>query len=356
MMTIDEMLKGMLEKKASDLHLSVGSPPTYRIHGQLVPLVPESLNQEMMQQFVAVVLSQPDQPKRFAEQRELDFAYSIPGVARYRGNLLFQRGTVGAVFRVIPMRPPSLDGLGFPDVLKSLCYKPRGLVLVTGPTGSGKSTTLAAMVDYINERRSVHIVTIEDPIEFLHNNRKAIIRQRELGVDTLSFAGALRHALRQDPDVILVGEMRDLETTALAVTAAETGHLVLATLHTTGAAATVDRVVDVFPPHQQQQVRMQLSSALEGVISQALVPTKDGKGMACALEVMIATVAIRTLIREGKTHQIPSAIQAGGKYGMVTLNYALKILLEAGKVSMEEARLKATDLEEFNRLSSPPGG
>jgi twitching motility protein PilT len=349
-MTIDDLLKGMVEKNASDLHLAVGSPPTYRIHGVLVPAVPESLTTEAMQQLMGVVLIHEEQHRKFEEHKELDFSYSIPGVSRYRGNLLLQRGTIGAVFRAIPTRPMTLDELGFPPILKELCQKPRGLVLVTGPTGSGKSTTQAAMIDYINEQRAVHIVTIEDPIEFLHKNKKAIIRQRELGLDTLSFAEALKHALRQDPNVILVGEMRDLETIALAVTAAETGHLVLATLHTTGAPATVDRIVDVFPPHQQQQVRVQLSGVLEAVVSQTLVPTRDGKGRACAIEVMIGTPAIRNLVREGKSHQITSAIQAGGKFGMVTLDMALKNLVVSGKVSLDEAMLKAVDVEEFKRL------
>ncbi len=354
-MTIDELLKDMVEKRASDLHLAVGSPPTYRINGVLAPVTAEPLNVEEMQHLLTVVLGNDALRKKFEEAKELDFSYSIPGVSRYRGNLLYQRGTIGAVFRAIPTRPMTLDELGFSPILKELCQKPRGLVLVTGPTGSGKSTTQAAMIDYINEQRAVHVVTIEDPIEFLHKNKKAIIRQRELGVDTLSFAEALKHALRQDPNVILVGEMRDLETIALAVTAAETGHLVLATLHTTGAPATVDRVVDVFPPHQQQQVRVQLSGVLEAVVSQTLVPTKDGKGRACAMEIMIGTSAIRNLVREGKSHQITSAIQSGGKYGMITLDAALKNLLVSGKVSMEEAMLKAVDVEEFKRLCGPSG-
>ena len=349
-MTIDELLKGMVEKQASDLHLAVGSPPTYRIHGVLIPVNQEPLSIETMQQLLGVVLAHETQHKKFEEEKELDFSYSIPGVSRYRGNLLYQRGTIGAVFRAIPTRPMTLDELGFPPILKELCQKPRGLVLVTGPTGAGKSTTQAAMIDYINDQRAVHIVTIEDPIEFLHKNKKAIIRQRELGVDTLSFAEALKHALRQDPNVILVGEMRDLETIALAVTAAETGHLVLATLHTTGAPATVDRVVDVFPPHQQQQIRVQLAGVLEAVVSQTLVPSKDGKSRLCAIEIMIGTPAIRNLGREGKSHQITSSIQAGGKYGMITLDAALKNLVAGGKVSMEEAMLKAVDVEEFKRL------
>ncbi len=354
-MTIDELLKGMVEKHASDLHLAVGSPPTYRINGALTAVTAEPLSLEAMQQLLESVLSRDGQRKKFEEQKEFDFSYSIPGVSRYRGNLLYQRGTIGAVFRAIPTRPMTLDELGFPPILKELCQKPRGLVLVTGPTGSGKSTTQAAMIDFINAQQSVHVVTIEDPIEFLHKNNKAIIRQRELGSDTLSFAEALKHALRQDPNVILVGEMRDLETIALAVTAAETGHLVLATLHTTGAPATVARIVDVFPPHQQQQVRVQLSGVLEAVVSQTLVPAKNGQGPWGAMGGMIGTPAIRNPIREGKSHQITSAIQAGGKYGMVTLDAALKNLVMAGKVSLEEATLKAVDVEEFKRLCGPIG-
>jgi twitching motility protein PilT len=257
---------------------------------------------------------------------------------------------MGAVFRAIPTKPPTLDELEFPPILKELCTKPRGLVLVTGPTGSGKSTTLAAMINYINELRSVHIVTIEDPIEFLHKNKRAIIRQRELGSDTTSFAEALRHVLRQDPDVILVGEMRDLETIALAVTAAETGHLVLATLHTSGAASTVDRILDVFPPHQQQQVRIQLADILEGVVSQTLLPRLDGRGRACAMEIMVGTHAVRNLIREGRTHQLTSAMQSGAGAGMITLNAALKNLVAEKQVAFEEALAKATNADEFTQL------
>ncbi|MDP3723530.1 MAG: type IV pilus twitching motility protein PilT [Candidatus Omnitrophota bacterium] len=346
---IEELLKGMVEKKASDLHLTIASPPTYRINGVLTSTEREPLTPEALQELVYAVLSE-EQRAGFIEHKELDFSYSLPGVSRYRGNVLLQRGAMGAVFRAIPQRPSSLDELGFPPVLKTLCKKPRGLILVTGPTGSGKSTTLAAMIEHINDTAKVHIVTIEDPIEFLYQNKKAIIRQRELGQDTHSFSEALKHVLRQDPDVILVGEMRDLETISLAVTAAETGHLVFATLHTTGAPSTVDRIVDVFPPHQQQQIRVQVSSTIEGVVSQTLVPTVDGKGRACAMEIMIATTAIRNLVREGKSHQIVSAIQSGASVGMVTLNTSLKNLVTAGKVTFEEALLKSTSAEEFKSL------
>ncbi len=346
---IDHMLKAMVERGASDLHLTAGSPPMLRIHGSLIPLNGEVLAPEMVQELVYAVLDEA-QRRRFEQQKELDFSYGLTGVSRFRGNLLWQRSTIGAIFRAIPNRPFTLDELGFPPILKEFSKKPRGLVLVTGPTGSGKSTTLAAMVDYINDHEGGHIVTIEDPIEFLHKNKKAIIRQRELGMDTMSFTEALKHVLRQDPDVILVGEMRDLETIALAITAAETGHLVFATLHTSGAAATVDRIVDVFPPHQQQQIRVQVAGVLEGVISQTLVQTKDGKGRVCAMEIMVGNPAIRNLVREGKSHQITSIIQSNAKLGMVTLDSALKELVTAGKVSFEEALSKASNMDEFKRL------
>ncbi len=346
---IDELLKAMVDRSASDLHLAVGSPPTYRINGQLVPTEAEPLSPEALRETVYVILDE-EQRRRFEQQKELDFSYSLPGVSRYRGNMLLQRGTMGAVFRAIPHRAPTLDELGLPAVLKELSKRPRGLVLVTGPTGSGKSTTLAAMIDYVNEHRTVHVVTIEDPIEFLYKNKKAIIRQRELGSDTHSFADALKHVLRQDPDVILVGEMRDLETIALAVTAAETGHLVFATLHTTGATATVDRIVDVFPAAQQQQIRVQMAGVIEAVISQTLVQTSDGKGRACAMEILLGTLAVRNLVREGKSHQIMSAIQSGGKLGMTSLDAVLKNLVASGKVSYEDALGKAANAEEFRRL------
>ena len=347
---LDELLTAMVENKASDLHLAVGSPPTYRIHGTLVPAENGGpLNPETLMALVGPILTEP-QRVEFDREKELDFSYSIPGVSRYRGNVLLQRGTLGAVFRAIPQKPPTLDELGFPPVLKEFCKRPRGLVLVTGPTGSGKSTTLAAMIEFINANDAVHVVTIEDPIEFLYHNQKAIIRQRELGADTHAFAAALKHVLRQDPDVILVGEMRDLETIALALTAAETGHLVFATLHTTSAATTVDRIVDVFPPHQQQQIRVQLSGVLEGVVSQTLVRTTDGKGRVCAMEIMVGTPAVWNLVREGKSHQILSTIQSGGKVGMVTLDAALKNLVSAGKITFEDGLLKAGNIEEFKRL------
>ena len=346
---IDTLLKGMMERKASDLHLTAGSPPIYRVHGKLIPVDHPPLTPEQAHEMVSSLLT-PAQQRFFEQRKELDFSYSLPGVCRYRGNALLQRGTVGAVFRVIPDRVQTLDDLGFPPVLKELCRRPRGLVLVTGPTGSGKSTTLAAMIEHINQTEGVHIVTIEDPIEFLYKNKRAVIRQREVGGDTHSFAEALKYVLRQDPDVILVGEMRDLETIALTITAAETGHLVFGTLHTTGAAASIDRVIDVFPAHQQQQVRMQMSIILEGVISQALVPTVDGSSRVCAMEVMMATTPIRTLIREGKVHQMPNVIQSSSRMGMITLERALKNLVKAGTVTLDDAILKVSNPEDFARF------
>ncbi|MCJ7752076.1 MAG: PilT/PilU family type 4a pilus ATPase, partial [Armatimonadetes bacterium] len=311
---VDDLLRITIESRASDLHLSVGIPPTIRVDGELTQINAEKLTPTRINELIYALLTD-EQISDFEESWELDFAYSVRGLSRFRVNVHRQRGSIGAVFRAIPVDPPSLDGLGMPEVLKKLAGRPRGLVLVTGPTGSGKSTTLAAMIREINVTRRRHVVTIEDPIEFLHRNEKSIIIQREVGSDTKSFTAALRHVLRQDPDVILIGEMRDLETISAAITAAETGHLVLATLHTTGAAQTVDRIVDVFPPHQQEQIRVQLSTVLEGIISQTLLPLADGKGRVCAQEILVATSAIRNLIREGKTHQMPSVLQSSAAEG-----------------------------------------
>jgi twitching motility protein PilT len=347
---MDKLLERMVQINASDLHLGVGSPPTFRTNGTLMSLEIPPLNPEMVKEMLYTILT-PEQQEKFEREKELDFSYSLPGVSRFRENILLQRGTIGAVFRAVPTRPLTLDELGLPAVLKKLCDKPRGLVLVTGPTGSGKSTTLAVMIDYINEYEAVHIVTIEDPIEFLHRNKKSLIRQRELGADTNSFAAALKHILRQDPDVILVGEMRDLETISLAITAAETGHLVFATVHTIGAPATVDRVVDVFPPHQQQQIRMQLSIILEGVISQTLIPRADGTGRACALEIMLGTIGVRNLIREGKTHQLTNIIQSGAQHGMQTLDASLKSLYQQGTINYQEAVAHANNPAEFRLIT-----
>ncbi len=347
---IDEILRRMVDSKASDLHLVVGSPPNARIDGKLVSLSEYGIiNNEMLKEALYSVISD-EQKKAFEKNRELDFSYSMPKISRFRGNMLYQRNTLGAVFRAIPANPPTIEELNLPAIITTLSKKPRGLVLVTGPTGSGKSTTLASMVDYINRTRAEHIVTIEDPIEFLHKNQKSIIRQRELGSDTLSFEEALKHVLRQDPDVILVGEMRDLETISLAVTSAETGHLVFATLHTTSAASTIDRIIDVFPPGQQAQIRMQLSTTLEGIICQTLVPKKEGKGRACAMEILVGTMGVRNLIREGKTHMIVNMLQAGVKDGMQTLNSALHKLVVSGAISVDDALLKSSQPDELKNL------
>jgi twitching motility protein PilT len=343
---IDDLLRLMAERKASDLHLSIGTPPTLRIDGDLMQLSTEKISPAKMNELIYNILTD-EQITTFEENWELDFAYSVRGLSRFRVNVHRQRGTIGAVFRSVPVDPPSLDGLHMPEILKVLCGRPRGLVLVTGPTGSGKSTTQAAMIREINVTRRRHIVTIEDPIEFLHRNEKSIIIQREVGSDTKSFSASLRHVLRQDPDVILIGEMRDLETIAAAITAAETGHLVLATLHTTSAAQTIDRIVDVFPPHQQEQIRVQLSTVLEGIVSQTLLPLADGKGRTCAQEVLVANSAIRNLIREGKAHQIPSVLQSGASEGMQGLDQALKVLVRSGKVTPQVAMSVASNPQDF---------
>ena len=347
---IDDLLRIMIERGGSDLHLTVGSPPGIRLRGDIVPLEnAEPLQQRDTMEIILSLLSE-EQRRRFETELELDFAYSIPGVSRFRANVFQQRNSMGAVFRVIPIAIPTLEDLGLPKVCRFLADRPRGLVLVTGPTGSGKSTTLAAMIDHINETRPLHIVTLEDPIEFMHRNKRAYVNQREVGEDTHSFAAALKRVLRQDPDVILVGEMRDLETISAAITAAETGHLVLATLHTTGGPATVDRIIDVFPPHQQQQVRMQLSGTLEGVLSQVLLRSTDGRTRVMAMEIMLGVPAISNLIREGKTHQMPTIIQGGASLGMQTLDQHLKTLLQAGKITFEEAISKAQSPRELAQM------
>ncbi len=347
---VDDLLRLMIERGGSDLHITVGSPPGIRLRGELVPVEgAKVLTPRDTQEMILSLLSE-EQRKRFETELELDFAYSIPGLSRFRANVFQQRGSMGAVFRVIPIKIPTLEELGLPKVCKFLAERPRGLVLVTGPTGSGKSTTLAAMIDHINETRAVHIITLEDPIEFMHKNKKAYINQREIGEDTHSFASALKRVLRQDPDVILVGEMRDLETISAAITAAETGHLVLATLHTTGGPATVDRIIDVFPPHQQQQVRMQLSGTLEGVLSQVLLRSTDGKTRVLAMEIMLGIPAISNLIREGKTHQMATIIQGGAQLGMQTLDQHLKVLVSTGRVTFEEAMSKAQEPRELAQM------
>lgn len=347
---VDDLLRLMIERGGSDLHIAVGSPPGIRQRGELLPVESmPTLTPRDTQEMILSLLSE-EQRRRFETELELDFAYSIPGLSRFRANVFQQRNSLGAVFRVIPIKIPTLEDLSLPKVCRFLAERPRGLVLVTGPTGSGKSTTLAAMIDHINATRSSHIITLEDPIEFMHKNKKSYVNQREIGEDTHSFTAALKRVLRQDPDVILVGEMRDLETIAAAITAAETGHLVLATLHTTGGPATVDRIIDVFPPHQQQQVRMQLSGTLEGVLSQVLLRSTDGKTRVMAMEIMLGIPAISNLIREGKTHQMPTIIQGGASMGMQTLDQHLKALLQAGKVTFEEAISKAQEPRELAQM------
>jgi twitching motility protein PilT len=353
-LAVDDLLRTLLDRDGSDLHITAGSPPGLRIRGEIHPLENcEPLTPKDTQDLILALLSE-EQRRRFDAELELDFAYSIPGLSRFRANVFQQRNSMGAVFRCIPLSIPSLDDLKLPKVCRFLADRPRGLVLVTGPTGSGKSTTLAAMIDHINSSRPVHIVTLEDPIEFMHRNKKAYVNQREIGADTRSFASALRRVLRQDPDVILVGEMRDLETISAAITAAETGHLVLATLHTTGGPETVDRIIDVFPPHQQQQIRMQLSATLEGVLSQVLLQSADGVSRTMAMEIMLGVPAISNLIREGKTHQMPTIIHGAQSVGMQTLDQDIKRLLTAGLVTFDEAISKAKEPRELAAMVGRP--
>ena len=345
-----EVLRRMVEARASDVHLTAGFPPAIRDKGKITPMdgFPVLGNQETRE--VVYSILNDDQRKRFETQKQLDFAYAIPGVARFRVNCFFQRGAVSAAFRYVPQEIPALDSLGVPPILRELTQKPRGFVLVTGPTGSGKSTTLAAMIDVINCERQDHILTIEDPIEFLHHHKKSIVNQREVGADADDFALGLKAALREDPDVILVGEMRDLETIGTALTAAETGHLVFATLHTQSTAQTVDRIIDVFPPQQQGQVRTQLSIALQGIVTQQLLPTADGAGRVVATEVLVPTPAIRNLIREGKTHQIYAAVQTSGAVGMQTMDADLARLVRGAKITRSLAQQRSSVPEELKRL------
>jgi len=353
---VPELLGRLLDVKGSDLHLTAGAPPTVRIHGDLERLEEyPPLSPRALQGMIYAILPQKMR-ERFEQELELDMSYSLPGRARFRVNVFMQRDAVGAVFRVIPFEIKPVEELGLPPVVIDLARFPRGFVVVTGPTGSGKSTTLASMVDVVNRERAGHIMTVEDPIEFLHKHKSCIVNQREIGSDTHGFASALKHVLRQDPDVILVGEMRDLETIGTAITAAETGHLVFATLHTQDAPQTIDRIIDVFPPHQQQQVRVQLATTLQGVVTQQLIPTADGAGRAVACEVMVATPAIRNLIREGKVHQIYSAMQAGGRYGMQTMDMSLASHVKAGRVTQQMAFERCHDAEELQRLIGSTAG
>ncbi len=352
MISVHEMLSVMYEKGASDLHITTGIAPTIRVDGRLLPLPAEPLTPQDTKRLCYSILTEA-QKQRFEEEWELDLSFGVKGLSRFRANIYMQRGAVAGAFRTIPFRVRTFDDLGLPSVLKDLCKKPRGLVLVTGPTGSGKSTTLAAMIDKINSERQEHIVTIEDPIEYLHPHKKCVINQREVNADTQSFKKALKHILRQDPDVVLIGEMRDLETIEAALTVAETGHLVFATLHTNSCVQTINRILDVFPPYQQPQVRAQMSFVLEGVVSQILLPKASGFGRILCLEVMIPNPAIRNLIREEKVHQIYSQMQVGqSKFGMQTMNQSLLAAYLRREITLDDAVGRSTDPEEFRTLLS----
>ena len=348
-MELDDLLRVAVERRASDLHLKVGNPPVMRVDGRLIPMVEQRrLTPEDVIRMAFGIMS-PAQKAKFKEKNEIDMAYSVPGLGRFRVNVFQQRGTVGIVLRVVPTKILGFEELNLPRVLEKLAMEPRGLILVTGTTGSGKSTTLAAMIDYINAHKTEHIMTIEDPIEFLHRDKKSLVNQREVGVDTESFSGALRSALRQDPDVILVGEMRDFETISTALMAAETGHLVLSTLHTVDAAETVNRIIAVFPPHQHKQIRLQLASVLKGIISMRLVPRADGKGRVPAVEVLVATATIRECIVDPeKTRLIPDVIAAGkSQYGMQTFDQSLMELYQRELITYEEALRRSSNPDDF---------
>lgn len=339
---IIELLRQAIQLGASDIHLCEAQPPIFRVHGRLSRQGTLPLSAPDMSEVCDRIIP-PEKQAEFREYGEADFSYSVPGLSRFRVNAYRQRGTAALALRAVPFRILSLQELGLPEVLATFCDKPHGLVVVTGPTGSGKSTTLAALIDLINERYDKHIITLEDPIEFLHRHKRSVVNQREIGSDTSSFARGLRASLREDPNVILVGEMRDLETIQICLQAAETGHLVFATLHTNDAATTVDRIIDVFPPDQQQQVRVQLGGSLQGVVAQRLFPRRDHPGRVCALEILMVTPAVRNLIREGKTHQILSAIQTGGKLGMRTMESSVKELYEQGKIGVEDYQAYAQE-------------
>jgi twitching motility protein PilT len=349
--TLPDLLKKMTEMGGSDLHLTTNSPPQVRVHGHLAPLQGfSSMTPAETKQLAYSVLTDA-QKHRFEENLELDFSFGLKGLSRFRANLFNQKGAVGAVFRAIPYEIKSFENLGLPQVVQDMCKKPRGLILVTGPTGSGKSTTLASMIDKINQDRHEHILTIEDPIEFLHNHKNCVVNQREVAADTHGFAPALKSALRQDPDVVLIGELRDLETIEMALRIAETGHLTFATLHTNSAASTINRIIDVFPAEQQSQVRTQLSLVLEGVMCQALLPKATGDGRAMALEILVPNPAIRNLIREDKIHQIYSMMQTGqDKFGMQTFNQALSTLYSKRLISLETAMQRSSNTDELRDL------
>lgn len=353
-LNMHQLLKTMVEQGSSDLHITTATPPQIRIDGHMVPMKLPPLQPNDTKQLCYSILTDA-QKRKFEEENELDLSFGVKGLARFRGNIFMQRGAVAGVFRLIPYKILSIEDLGLPPVVRAISRKPRGLVLVTGPTGSGKSTTLAAIIDAINNERHEHIVTIEDPIEFIHPHKKCLVNQREVGSDTVSFKRAIKSILRQDPDVVLLGELRDLETIEAALTIAETGHLCFATLHTNSCVQTINRIVDVFPTNQQQQVRTQLSFVLEGVLSQTLIPKVNTKGRALALEVMVPNMAIRALIRDDKVHQIYSQMQMGQeKFGMQTLNQCLFLLYHRNQISMESALARSPDVDELKQMIANP--
>lgn len=346
---IEKYLEEVVRRDSSDLHLQVGLPAMLRIDGKLTPVEDKlTLSEKDLEELVATLLDD-NQKAKLEKTREIDFSFAFGDLARFRVNAFHEKGNIAAALRLIPTKIRTVDELGLPQVISQFTQLPRGLVLITGPTGSGKSTTQAAMIDLINTNRSEHIITVEDPIEYQHHHKKSIIVQREVEFDTLTFSAALRSALREDPDVVLIGEMRDLETIATAITVAETGHLVLATLHTNSASQSIDRMIDVFPPHQQQQIRIQLSNVLAGIVSQRLIPMVGG-GRIAAAEVLVVTPAVRNIIREAKSHQIDAVIQTGAEYGMQSMDRVLVGLINEGKITYEEAKNYAVDLQEFERL------
>ncbi len=349
MQQMHDLLDIVLERGASDLHITVGVAPTIRLDGELQALSDQVLTPINTKELIYSILNEA-QREKFETTLELDLSYGIPGKSRFRVNVYHQRGSIAAAFRVIPDKISSFQELNLPIQLEALTKKPRGLIIVTGPTGSGKTTTLATMIDTINARDSKHIITIEDPIEYIHTHKRSMVNQREVGEDTTSFSNALKYALREDPDVILLGEMRDIETIAAAITAAETGHLVFATLHTQDAPQTVDRIVDVFPPFQQEQVRVQLAGSLQGIVAQQLLPLKDGKGRVPAIEILVATPAVRNIVRDAKAHLLYNAMQTGQKEGMQSLDQALSNLYKSGKVSLESILAKASDPQTMKKM------
>ncbi|PLX83440.1 MAG: type IV pili twitching motility protein PilT [Desulfuromonas sp.] len=354
MASMHQLLKTMVDQGGSDLHITTGTPPQLRIDGNMVPLKLPKMSPADTKQICYSILTDA-QKRKFEEENELDLSFGVKGLARFRGNIYMQRGALAGAFRLIPYKFLSFEELGLPHVVKNMSKRPNGLILVTGPTGSGKSTTLASIIDYINDQRHDHIITIEDPIEYLHPHKKCVVNQREVGADTQSFKKALKYILRQDPDVVLLGELRDLETIEAALTIAETGHLCFATLHTNSCVQTINRIVDVFPPHQQTQVRTQLSFVLEGVLSQTLLPRADGRGRALAVECMVPNMAIRALIRDDKVHQIYSQMQMGQeKFGMQTLNQSLFMLYHNKKISLEMALTRSHEPDELKNMVANP--